>query len=422
MRDFTGLLRSEWTKLRSVPRWLITLGAAVGISVLVAVLSAAGAQVGGGGPPGQADSRFVDRELTGDGEIVAHVVSQEGNGGWAKAGLILRTGEAPHLKYVAVMVTPGHGTRMRTDGGKDVVAGNDHWLKLTRSGSTVTGYSSADGSTWKKIGTAKFSGTARLGVFAASPAKTKLKRQFGSESIDSLPSEATAVFDGVSPALDGKTTLTVTGHGDVGPDLYADDHTQAVLTGILLGIVAVVAVAVLTVTSEYRRGMALTTFTITPRRGLVLAARTLVIGATTFVVGVVAAYLSLLVALPMLPKQFVAPSVTDPVVLRAIFGTGLLVALIAAFGAGLATLFRNTAAAVSVALVSLLLPEIVATGLPLSAARWLTRLTPAAGFAIQRTVPRYDTAIGPWAGLGVLALYAALTLALAARLLAKRDA
>jgi len=72
--------------------------------------------------------------------------------------------------------------------------------------------------------------------------------------------------------------------------------------------------------------------------------------------------------------------------------------------------------------------------LPTGAADWLLRVTPAAGFAIQQYVPAYPQVsnaytpqngyfpLAPWAGLGVLCLWAALALCLATILIRRRDA
>jgi regulation of enolase protein 1 (concanavalin A-like superfamily) len=51
-------------------------------------------------------------------------------------------------------------------------AASPRWLRLTRSGDTVTGYDSADGAHWTRIGTATLTGlpsTVQAGLFAASP-------------------------------------------------------------------------------------------------------------------------------------------------------------------------------------------------------------------------------------------------------------
>ncbi|MEU5876121.1 hypothetical protein [Spirillospora sp. NPDC047279] len=457
MNGFGRLVRSEWTKLRSVPRWMITLGAAIGLTAVVALLTTAGSQSvgdggGGGGGAGAKPPRghqdggtFAYRELTGDGSLVTRIASQKADESWAKAGLMIRAGSEPGARYAAVMLTPGHGVRMQAD-FDDKASGDGTWLKLTRTGTTVTGYSSTDGADWRRLGTYRLGGTAHLGLFVATPATTKVVRQFGGESIDSLPSRTQAVFDRVEPRPEGwrvrggvpappgeppgdeaftwdGARATLTGSGDVGPDLYDDDLTRMTLTGILLGLICVVGVTVLFVTSEYRRGMAGTTFTVTPHRGRVLAARTLVLGGVTFLAGAMAAVLSLVLARPFVREsQRGDLALTDPVVLRAVLGTALLAGLVAVFSMAVATLFRNTAAAVTVVLVALLVPRIVATGLPLEASRWLTRLTPAAGFEVQQTFQRYDSAMGPWAGLAVLTLYAVVGLALAARFLTRRDA
>jgi uncharacterized membrane protein len=76
----------------------------------------------------------------------------------------------------------------------------------------------------------------------------------------------------------------------------------------------------------------------------------------------------------------------------------------------------------------------VAAVVPLGAADWLLRITPAAGFAVQAPYPRYPQVsaiysalsgyypLGPWAGFAVLCGWAAIALTGAAYLLRRRDA
>ena len=70
--------------------------------------------------------------------------------------------------------------------------------------------------------------------------------------------------------------------------------------------------------------------------------------------------------------------------------------------------------------------------LPLRAAEWLLRVTPAAAFAIRQSVPAYSQVtagyappiyfpLSPWAGFGVLCGYTTLALGLAGFLLRRRD-
>jgi hypothetical protein len=448
---FGRLLLSEWTKLRTVPRWVIALAASAVLTAVVALLAAAGTAretslapgSQGGEPPAplvgvQDLGRFEHHTLAGDGSLVARVTDQADSHDWAKAGLMLRESTEPGSWYAAVMVTPGHGVRLQADFA-DVAAGSrggaPRWLKLTRSGDTVTAYESADGDAWTRVGAVERGGLpaeVEIGLFVASPDAVHVERQFGGESVSSEITTGRATFDGVrltpgpwpGAATPNPTpTSTLAGAGDVGPYEYGDDTTRSTLNAVLVGLMAIVPLAVLFVTAEYRWGAIHTTLAATPRRGRVLAAKAIVIGVAGLAAGAAAGFGAFLLSAPVLRSNGVAPaSLADGPVLRAVAGTALLVAAVAVFSLGVATILRRSAAAVAVVLLLLLVPQILATGLPLSAARWLERLTPAAGFAIQQTVPRYDVAIGPWAGLGVLCCYAAAAMALALWMLRRRDA
>ncbi|MFD0902305.1 ABC transporter permease subunit [Actinomadura sediminis] len=456
---FGRLLLSEWTKLRSVPRWLFALAGSVVLTVLVALLAAAGTRSTGGGAAGDLPAGVTDqghytyRTLTGDGSITARVTSQRAGQAWAKAGLMVRASTAPRTPYAAIMVTPGHGVRLQTgyeSGGAGGAAGaTPRWLKLTRSGPTVTGYASADGRAWLRVGAVRLDGlpeAVTAGLFVASPDQVRVVRQFGGEDVSGEPTDTTATFDGVAldgawraadgawrdragpggpaaPAGAGSTrdggVFTLTGSGDIGPDLFADDTVRMALTGVLVGQAAIVAAAVLFVTAEYRRRMIAVTLAASPRRGRVLAAKAVVVAAAGFAAGLAAAAGALLVTgLAGRP----VPDPLDGTVLRAVLGTGLLLAAVAVLSLAVAVIVRRGAPAITLVLLALLVPQIVAPGLPVAAARWVERLTPAAGFAVQQTVPRYDTALGPWAGLGVLCAYTAAEVAAAAWLLRRRDA
>lgn len=430
---FRPLLLAEWTKLRSVPGWVLTMVAAVVLTVLVAALMAAGNKaVGGGGQP-RNPGRLEPRPLSGDGSVVARVTAQDDSHERAMAGLMVRESTRPGSPYAAVVLTPGHGVQLHSSVAGDVAgsAGTaPRWLKLTRSGTSVTAYESADGDSWSRVGTVELGGlpaTVEVGPFVASPSAVKVGRELGGETVDEVATVGRATFDGVrlepQQATGWPRTLTLTGSGDFGPDEFRDDVTATTLSGVLVGLMAIVALAALFITSEYERGTIRTTFAATPRRGRVLAAKAVVIGTVTFAAGLVASFGAFLIADPILRSNGVTPpSLFDGPALRAVVGTAALLAVVAVFSLGVATIVRRSAAAITVVLVLLLVPQIVATGLPLSVAIWLERLTPAAGLAIQQTVHRYDTAIGPWAGFAVLCGYAAIALAGATWQLRGRDA
>ena len=75
----TRLVLAEWTKLRSVRRWVMTLAAVVGLTVLVAVIEASDRTGDDDAEPGEPleqpdfsdEFHFVHQPLSGDGSIVA---------------------------------------------------------------------------------------------------------------------------------------------------------------------------------------------------------------------------------------------------------------------------------------------------------------------------------------------------------------
>jgi hypothetical protein len=115
---------------------------------------------GGTDVTGTADQfRFVSQPLSGDGSISARVASQTNSSSNAKAGVMLRaTTDAGSPNY-AVVVSPGAGIKVQersVPGGTTVKLANPAgtapaYVKVTRSGTTFTAYTSADGVTWNLI-------------------------------------------------------------------------------------------------------------------------------------------------------------------------------------------------------------------------------------------------------------------------------
>ena len=128
---------------------------------------------------------------------------------WSKAGIIIKASTRPGSAYAAMMVTGSHGVRMQYDYTADIAgmpgpvsAASPRWLRLTRSGDTVTGYDSADGTAWKLVGTAHLRGlpaTVQAGLFAASPGTTVSgSHSLTGSSSGGARSLATGAFDHVS--------------------------------------------------------------------------------------------------------------------------------------------------------------------------------------------------------------------------------
>ncbi|WP_405148953.1 hypothetical protein OG589_12940 [Sphaerisporangium sp. NBC_01403] len=205
----------------------------------------------------------------------------------------------------------------------------------------------------------------------------------------------------------------------------------------MTGLIVVIVVAVMFVTAEYRRGLIRTTLIAIPRRGRMLVAKALTIGTVTFVAGLAATAITLTFGTQILRANgnYILP-VSWLTEVRVVVGTAALLAVAAVLALALGALFRRSVGGVITAIVLIVVPHVLATTsvLPDTAARWLLRLTPAAGFAIQQSIPEYAHVLGhyapiagfyplaPWAGFAVLAGYAALALGLAVVLLRRRDA
>ena len=523
--SFGPLLRAEWTKFRSVRGWVIGMIVGVFLAILVGVFAAGNASIGCNlgpnspqlsgkaclpyvpiGPGGEAvtDSfYFVRQPLAGNGSITVRVTSLTGKysvGGvvraipgqspgagmtpglvpWAKAGIIIKASTRQGSAYAAMMVTGAHGVRMQWNYTHDtaglagaVTTGAPRWLRLIRSGSTISGYDSADGRHWTLVGTVQLSGlpsTVQAGLFAASPQYLKIIPFFGGGNIRSGPSLATAVFADTSlhgnwPAAKWTGTpignakngsypdagggfrqagrqLTVTGSGDIAPVVPGPGSSvpssviEQSLAGLFAGLIATIVVAALFVTSEYRRGLIRVTFAATPDRGRVLAAKATIAALVAFAAGLVAAIVCVAVGVPRQRNEglYILP-VSALTEARVLVGTAVMVALAAVFAVAVGAIFRRSAAAVTAVIVAVVLPFLLAvTVLPNAAANWVLRLTPAAGFAIEQSVPHYSQVstvysaaggqypLSPLTGLGVLCAYTAAALMLAAWLLRRRDA
>jgi hypothetical protein len=467
---FVQVLHGEWTKFRTVRSTVWCVLGAIVLTVLLSVLAARGSSTNANDGPHFVDQAHVTHQpLTGDGTITAEVTRQDRGNEWAKAGLILKAGTGYGSPYAAVMITPEHGVRFQANYDTDVAgdAGSaPRWLRLTRSGTTVTGYESANGTDWRRVGSAEVAlpGTAEAGLFVTSPATQVTERVTGSGGtrVREIPTQGGAVFANVSGTslapdrwLDadlappgrpagagpvGTTTrgggeFTLTGTGDISGFGIAsfrgggnDDVVMNGLSGAQVGLMAVIALGVLFSTAEFKSGTISATFAASPRRGRVLIAKAIVVGSAAFVAGLIASVTAFLVTKPAMRANGYAPpaypdlSLTDGPVLRAVLGTALLLALIAVLSLGIGALRRRTVGAVVAALVLVVVPELITSVVSIDAALWINRLTPAAGFAIQHTRDRFDYAISPWGGLAVLAGYAAVALGVAVWRLRGRDA
>jgi hypothetical protein len=404
---------------------------------------------------------------------------------WSKAGLIITAGPGQGAAYAAVMVTGGHGTRMQWNYAGDapapvkgtgetgaVSATSPRWLRLTRAGDVITGYDSADGAKWTKAGTVTLPGlaaTVRAGMFVTSPSQpaTTGSGVTSASAGGSGATDATAVFDRVglrggwpggswtgtsvnggpdSPYATGheagyrqaRGAFTVTGSGDIAPDVTDGVPIDVLLAGLFIALVAVLVVGAQFMTAEYRRGLIRATLAASPRRGRVLAAKAIVLGTVTFAAGLAGSLASVVIGIPLLRASgnpvYPVSMVTEA---RVIIGTAALVAVLAVFALGVGTILRRGAGTVAAVITAVIVPYLLTAAiavLPAGAADWVLRVSPAAGFAIRQVIPAYPQVaasytpfngyfpLAPWAGLAVTCAWAAGALLLGGLLLRVRDA
>ena len=116
---------------------------------------------------GSADAfHFAYRTLPGDGTIVARVAALSGADAWTKVGVMIRASLSPSSAQAFMFVSKAKGVafqRRKTSGGQSAHSGATGaapmWVKLTRSGNTITGHASSNGTSWVQIGTDTFSMT-----------------------------------------------------------------------------------------------------------------------------------------------------------------------------------------------------------------------------------------------------------------------
>jgi ABC-type transport system involved in multi-copper enzyme maturation permease subunit len=522
--SFAYLLRAEWMKLRTIRGWIITIFIAAALPTGFALLNmgqctvSTGTNAGTGtsacpapptGPGGEAVTdqfSFGHRALAGNGSITVRVTSLTGlysgsgsvsgasaSGGglapnptagwtpgiqpWSKAGIIITASTKPGSPYAAMMVTGSHGVRMQWNYTGDtaglagnVTAASPRWLRLVRHGGTITGYDSADGTSWTKVGTVTVTGlpaTALAGLFATSPAHDIVTSQSAiGSSGTGVSTQDTGTFDHLSLGgtwpggtwtgddvgdTNGPSGLdrfrragagfTVSGSGDIAPvvpgAIGGGTRIEDVISvGSFAAVIAVGVLGALFITAEYRRGLIRLTLAASPRRGRVLAAKAIVIGAVTLAAGIAGIAIALPVGLAKLRGggNQILP-VTAPTELRVIAGAAALIAAAAVLALAVGAVLRRGALAVTVVIAGIVLPYLLAiTALPAGAADWVLRITPAAAIAAEQSVPAYPQVtaaytpmygyypLQPWAGFAVLCAWTVAALALAAFLLHRRDA
>jgi len=166
--------------------------------------------------------RFVYQQITGDAEVIARVDSITAADPWSKAGVMIRASLSAGAANSMLHVSAGNGVwfQRRTASGAASTSNSGpavaapRWVRMVRTGTTVTGSTSADGQTWATVGsdTIALGSVAYIGLAVTShnnsvlttAGLSQVKLTSGSTST-TIPSTQTAADIG-SPAIPGTVT------------------------------------------------------------------------------------------------------------------------------------------------------------------------------------------------------------------------
>ncbi|PPK68013.1 ABC transporter permease [Actinokineospora auranticolor] len=195
------------------------------------------------------------------------------------------------------------------------------------------------------------------------------------------------------------------------------EHSQF---GIQFGLVVVLVMAALAVTTEYRFSTIRATFQAVPNRSAVLVAKTAVVAVLAAVIGEIAAFGSWTVTRVIAggPEMAIATGAD----VRMVAGVGLVYALAAVIAVAVGTLVRQSAGAISILLIWPLLVENLVQLIP-GAGPHIHDWMPFVNAERFLNPPEFTTPpIGPWGSLAYLAGVAAALFAAAMVAVNRRDA
>jgi ABC-2 type transport system permease protein len=204
-------------------------------------------------------------------------------------------------------------------------------------------------------------------------------------------------------------------------DQLSFDPTFISFAGTSLGQLAMIVFGVLVVGNEYSSGMVRTSLAAVPRRGTFLFGKIAVATALALVVGMVTSFATFFLGQAMLGD--LRASIGDPGVLRAVFGGGLYMTLIAMFSMGVAAMLRSPMLSLGILMPFFFLISNILGNVP--ATRKVGRFLPdQAGSRIMQVVTPVDDNVpyGPWGGLGIMALWVIAALVGGYAVLRHRDA
>ncbi|HWA66179.1 MAG TPA: ABC transporter permease subunit [Mycobacteriales bacterium] len=200
------------------------------------------------------------------------------------------------------------------------------------------------------------------------------------------------------------------------------DPTNNSLAGAAFGQLAVAVFGVLAITAEYASGTIRSSVAAAPRRTPLLAAKALVYGGVALVVGEVISFTSYFVGQSLHSGRAPISHIGDPGVFRAVAMTGGYLALVCLMALGVGLALRHTAGAIAAMVAVLLVLPGVFAALPSGAQNAVEKFLPeqiaASSTGAVLAEPHY---FGPWTGMSLLVLYAAVAMGVGTWSFVRRD-
>ncbi|MFD0355767.1 ABC transporter permease [Streptomyces sp. NPDC127110] len=219
----------------------------------------------------------------------------------------------------------------------------------------------------------------------------------------------------VFAATAGVTVLTAAAIGTSEPGAMGEDRLLGAFFGINFGQIAAIAFGATAFAGEFRAGALRVSLTAVPNRTRLYLSKAAAVAGLAFVVGQVTGLVTFVAGQAFMGDD--ALSLGDPGTVRAVFGSGAYLTLIALLSAGLTALVRSGTLVMSLLIPFLLIVPFVVGQVAGGAMQFMPDR---AGQMVMRA--HADGSLGPWSGLAVAGLWALAALAAGWLAVRRRDA
>jgi len=217
--------------------------------------------------------------------------------------------------------------------------------------------------------------------------------------------------------------LTSSHWGSMSPHERADRHPLDIaLAGVNLSQLAIAVLGVLVITGEYSTGMIRASFTAVPKRLPVLWAKTAVFAVVTLLLMLPPVLIAFFASQAILSRHHILQiSFSHPGVARSVIGGAVYLMLVGIFALGIGAIVRNTAGAIATfAGIFFVIPPLMNI-LPSNWNHAISKYLPSEAGRQLFSLTHDANSFSPGAGALLFVGYCALTLAIAAVLLVRRD-